>query len=121
MSQEARDAVAARCQLTDDRQRPDLCDEPYKTNTYLISFLTQLADTCGHQLLITALNSDHDPGTWHNPPGQAVDCWHADWASVGDDKIIDVLEAAAAIAHNGSVQLLEVGLSGDAVTANREL
>jgi len=121
MSQEARDALANRLALTDDTQRTDICDEPYKTNTYLIDFLTQLSDTCGHQILVTALNSDHDPGTWHNPPGQAVDCWHADWETVGDDEIVDLLDAAAAIAQQGGLTLLEVGLSGDAVTAADEM
>jgi len=121
MSQEARDALANRLVFTADSQRTDVVNEPYKTNTYLISFLTQLSDTCGHAILVTALNSDHNPGTWHNPPGQAIDCWHADWEAVGDEQIYDVLEAAAKIAQGGSITLLEVGLSGDAVTANAKL
>ena len=95
-----------------DSQRDDLLDSN-KTNTWLIEFLVKLLDTAKHPILVTALNSDHRPGTLHEK-GRAVDCWHADWATVGDEKVADVMRAAAAIGMGGKPSLVEVGLSGDA-------
>lgn len=46
--------------------------------------------------------------------GTGVDCWHADWAAVGDAKVVDVMKAAAAIGASGKPKLVEVGLSGHA-------
>jgi|SRR5215469_7407759 len=115
MSQEARDALASNPNMVfqKESQRDDIRDQN-KTNTWLIEFLTRLVQTAGHPILITALNSDHSPGTWHNPPGRAVDCWIADWQTVGDEKIIDLMNAANAIGASNDPALIEVGLSGDA-------
>jgi hypothetical protein len=64
---------------------------------------------------VTSLNSDHDPGTYHNPSGRAVDLWHADWVDVGEAEIVDVMSAAGKIAATGQPTLVEVGLAGPAV------
>lgn len=120
MSIEARQALVddPRLHLQHDTQRSDLLD-PDKTSSWLVAFLQQLLDKSGHPILVTAVKTDHHPGTYHNPAdgsqGHAVDCWHADWATVGDDKVVDVMVAAGHIAATGSPTLLEVGLSGDAV------
>lgn len=115
MSQETRAALVNSGKLVfqRDSQKTDLLNE-YKTNTWLVQFLIDLTNNCPYPILITALNSDHSPGTWHNPPGRAVDCWHANWAEVGDDEILKVLQAAGKVAANGAPTLIEVGLSGDA-------
>lgn len=100
-----------------DSQRTDLLDSAM-TNTWLIEFLMKLLDEAGHPILVTALYTDHHPGTLHHPtdgtPGRAVDCWNADWATVGDDKCVDVMKAAAKISEGEQPFLVEVGLSGDA-------
>ena len=115
MSTEARRKLAERLEYTNrSSQRADILDTS-KTNTYLIDFLTKVADTCGHPILITALNSDHAPGTYHNTAGRAVDCWIADWQQVGDDKIVDLMSAAGKVAATGKPTLVEVGLSGTAI------
>jgi hypothetical protein len=115
MSIETRQKLAddPRLVLSNNSQYTDILDTS-KTNTWLIEFLVRLLDECPRPILITALNSDHSAGTYHNPPGQAVDCWHADWATVGDDKIVEVMSAAGKIGRSGQPTLLEVGLSGDA-------
>ena len=113
MSTETRSALAYDSRLvTNETQRADLLD-PEKTNTWLIEFLVLLLDRAGHPILITALNSDHDPGTYHEA-GRAVDLWNADWEAVGDEAILDVMEAAAAIGATQAPALVEVGLSGTA-------
>jgi hypothetical protein len=103
----------ARLVLTHHSQRADLLN-PELTNTWLVEFLLRLLDEQEHPLLITSVRSDHDPGTYHNPPGRGVDLWHADWSSVGDDKIVDIMTAAGRIASSYSPGLVEVGLSGSA-------
>lgn len=113
-------SIETRQKLVDDKrlvlekqsQRSDLLD-PAKTNTWLVEFLLKLLDTAKHPILITALNTDHRPGT-HHGAGRGVDLWHADWAAVGDDKIVEVMSAAGKIAATGKPTLVEVGLSGDA-------
>jgi hypothetical protein len=94
-------------------QRSDLLDES-KSNTWLVEFLRRLLDEQEHTILVTALNSDHDPGTYHNDAGRAVDLWIADWQTVGDEEIVDVLVAAGKIAATSSPTLVEVGLAGPA-------
>jgi hypothetical protein len=93
-----------------DTQRADLLD-PERTDTWLVEFLLQLIATAGHPILVTALNSDHDPGTFHEL-GRGVDLWNADWEEAGDGAIVDVLDAAAEIGTQGAPILVEVGLSG---------
>ena len=113
-------SIETRQKLVDDdrlvldhhSQKADLLD-PEKTNTWLVEFLLKLLDAQDHPILITALNTDHDPGT-HHEAGRGVDLWNADWASVGDDKIVDVMHAAGKIAATGQPTLVEVGLSGTA-------
>lgn len=75
--------------------------------------MLRLLDTAKHPILITALNTDHSPGTNHGK-GRGVDCWHADWAAVGDDKVLEVMQAAAKIGFTYAPALVEVGLSGTA-------
>jgi hypothetical protein len=99
--------------LAHHSQRADLLD-PELTNTWLVEFLLRLLDAQDHPLLITAVRTDHTPGTYHNPPGRGVDLWHADWASVGDERIVDVMHAAGIVAASGEPTLVEVGLSGTA-------
>jgi hypothetical protein len=99
--------------LTHHSQRADLLD-PELTNTWLVEFLLKLLDAQEHPILITAVRTDHAPGTFHNPPGRGVDLWHADWSSVGDEKIVDVMQAAGHIAASYAPTLVEVGLSGTA-------
>jgi hypothetical protein len=94
-------------------QRSDLLDQT-KTDTWLVEFLRRLIDEQPHPILVTALNSDHRPGTYHEAC-RAVDLWHADWQDVGDDEIVDVMSAAGKIAASSSPTLVEVGLSGPAV------
>ena len=98
--------------LSKESQKTDLLDSS-KTSTWLVEFLMRLIEG-PRPILVTALNSDHAPGTLHNPPGRAVDCWHADWATVGDDKIVQVMPTAAAIGATYEPALVEVGLSGTA-------
>jgi hypothetical protein len=99
MSIETREKLVAdpRLVFTHHSQRTDLLD-PELTNTWLVEFLLRLIETQAHPILITAIRTDHDPGTWHNPPGQGVDLWNADWSSVGDEAIVDVMHAAGIIA-----------------------
>jgi hypothetical protein len=115
MSQETRQKLVdhPRLVLTHHSQKSDLLD-PTKTDTWLVQFLLSLVQSCATPLLVTALNTDHDPGTWHNPPGRGVDCWNADWASVGDENVRFILESASYISCSGAPKLIEVGLSGTA-------
>lgn len=94
-------------------QRDDLLDTK-KTNTWLIQFLVDLTNTSPRPILLTAINTDHGAGTWHNPHGRAIDFWHADWAVVGDDKILEVMQAVAKVGTTKKPPLIEVGLSGTA-------
>jgi hypothetical protein len=114
LSIETRQALVddPRLVLSNDKQRADLLD-PNLTDTWLVEFLIELLDTQAHPILITALNTDHDPGTYHEL-GRGVDLWHADWETVGDAAIVDVLDAAAIIGTEGSPALVEAGLSGTA-------
>lgn len=114
MSAETRQKLVddSRLVLGQHTQKADLLD-PAKTTTWLVEFLLRLLDTAGHPILITALNTDHKPGTYHSG-GRGVDLWNADWASVGDDKIVDVMSAGGKIAATGKPTLVEVGLSGTA-------
>jgi hypothetical protein len=114
MSQETRQ------QLVDDprivltaEQRDDLLDQ-FKTDTWLVEFLRRLIDEQPHPILVTALNSDHDPGTFHEE-GRGVDLWHADWQECGDEEIVEVMSAAGKIAASSSPTLVEVGLAGPAI------
>lgn len=94
-------------------QKEDLLN-PNLTNTWLIAFLIDLVSTCKRPILITAIRTDHASGTLHNPYGRAIDCWNADWATNGDDKVIDVMQAAAIVGAKYKPALVEVGLSGTA-------
>jgi hypothetical protein len=113
-------SIETRQKLVDDprlvlqhhTQDDDLLD-PDKTNTWLIEFLLKLLDAQEHPILITALKTDHDPGTFHER-GRGVDLWHADWAAAGDNMIVDVMHAAGKIAATNAPTLVEVGLSGTA-------
>lgn len=98
--------------LTHQSQRADLLD-PDLTDTWLVQFLLTLIETAGHPIMVTAINSDHAPGTYHGD-ARGVDLWHADWAAVGDEKVVDVMLAARDIDCAGEPALVEVGLSGDA-------
>ena len=113
MSIETREALVNDSRLViDATQRADLLD-PAKTNTWLVEFLRELLDAQPRPILITALNSDHDPGTYHEA-GRAVDLWNADWETWGDEGIVDVMEAAAEIGATRQPALIEAGLSGTA-------
>lgn len=114
MSLEARKALVANPRLhLNDSQKADLLD-PKKTDTWLIAALTDLLHRCQHPILITALNSDHPTydggpdGHGHNA-GKACDCWIADWQSVGDNRVIDLMKALAecpyvyTVCYGGSV------------------
>ena len=100
--------------LSNHTQRDDLLD-PNKTDTWLVQFLLSLVQSCARPLLVTALNTYHKPGTYHNPAGRAVDCWNADWASNGDDKVAEIMATASYISCSQKPQLIEVGVSGLAV------
>ena len=112
MSAETRDLLAnhPRLVLANHSQKEQLLN-PEITDTWLIQFLLSLVQSCATPVLITALNTDHSPGTWHNPPGRGVDCWNADWASAGDDDVRFILQQAAYISCTGQPKLIEVGLS----------
>jgi|SRR5215472_5656611 len=120
MSEETRQKLVDHPRLVLQRhsQKTDILD-PTKTNTWLIQFLLSLVQSCSTPFMITALYTDHDPGTWHHPsngsPGRAVDGWNADWASAGDDAVRFVMQAAAYISVSNNPKLIEVGVSGDAV------
>ena len=104
----------SRLVLANHSQRDDLLD-PNKTDTWLVQFLLSIVQSCATPLLVTALNSDHGAGTYHNPAGRAVDCWAANWASAGDDQVRYIMEYASYISCSGKPKLVEVGLSGLAV------
>ena len=114
MSTETRQKLVddPRLVLSSESQRDDLLD-PATTDTWLVEFLCRLIETCPRPILVTALVTDHDPGTYHEP-GRAVDCWNADWEEEGDAAVVDVMTAAARIGATGSPTLVEVGLSGNA-------
>lgn len=113
MSIETRQQLIAhpRLVLANHSQKDQLLD-PNLTNTWLIQFMLSLVKSCATPLLVTALNTDHSPGTYHNKAGRAVDCWNADWASAGDDKVRFIMETASYISCSKKPQLIEVGLSG---------
>lgn len=113
MSMETRAQLVAHPRLVLSRhsQRDDLLDTT-KTNTWLVQFLLSLVQSCSTPVLVTALNSDHRPGTYHNPLGRAVDCWNADWSSAGDEQVRFVMEAASFVSQSNKPKLIEVGLSG---------
>lgn len=115
MSAETRQKLVdhPRLVLANHGQKADLLD-PNKTNTWLVQFLLSIVQSCATPLLVTALNSDHKPGT-HHSNGRAVDCWNADWSSAGDDKVRFIMETASYISCSSKPQLIEVGLSGLAV------
>lgn len=115
MSADTRTAVANHKNIVyrTDAQRSQILDTNC-INTWLVAFLKDLADTSPRPILITALNTDHKAGSWHNPPGLAVDCWNADWSTAGDDKVVDVMKAAATVGAKKKPALIEVGLSGTA-------
>lgn len=119
MSQETRQKLVdhPRLVLANHTQKDDLLD-PDKTNTWLVQLLLSIVQGCATPLLVTALKSDHSSGTWHNNGkgiGRAVDCWNADWASAGDEKVRYIMEQASYISQSCKPQLIEVGLSGLAV------
>lgn len=115
MSTETRIAVANNPKLVYKAQsQKDQLLNIDLTNTWLIEFLRQMCIECPRPILLTAINTDHAKGTWHNPHGRAIDCWNADWATVGDDKVIDVMQAAARVGKTMKPALIEVGLSGTA-------
>jgi hypothetical protein len=101
----------SRLVLARHSQREDLLDTN-KTNTWLVQFLITLLDTCKHPILITALNTDHGRAGSNHARGRAVDCWHANWAAVGDEQVLAVMQAAAKIGATKKPALIEVGLSG---------
>jgi hypothetical protein len=72
-------------------------DDPDKTDTFVIAALLDLQQRQKHRILITAVRSDHSDdsclGADAHAFGKSVDCYHADWATVGDDKIVDVITA----------------------------
>lgn len=114
MSQQTREALANNPKLVvNAEQKAQICNVNI-INTWLVEFLRQLVIYCPRPILITALNTDHSRGTWHNPYGRGVDCWNADWATNGDDKVIDVMRAAAKVGFAYKPALIEVGLSGTA-------
>jgi hypothetical protein len=100
-----RQQVVSKLVLKRDSQRTDLLDVTM-TNTWLIQALLELI-AGPRPILMTAVRSDHSPGSLHNPPGMAADLWHADWASVGDDKITDVMKTIS-----GITCIRSVGLAG---------
>ena len=116
MSTETRQKLVdhPRLVLANHTQKDDILN-PNKTNTWLVQFMLSLVQSCSTPLLVTALNTDHGAGTYHNPSGRAVDCWNADWASAGDEKVRFIMETASYISCSLKPQLVEVGLSGLAV------
>lgn len=100
--------------LANHSQKDQLLD-PAITNTWLVQFMLSLVQSCSTPLLVTAINTDHGKGTWHNPAGRAIDCWNSDWASAGDDKVRFIMESASYISCSKKPQLIEVGVSGLAV------
>lgn len=114
MSTETRKYVANNPKLVlTDGQKAQILD-PNLINTWLVEFLRKMCIICPRPILITAMNTDHGKGTLHNPYGRAIDCWNADWATNGDDKVIDVMKAAAQVGAMKQPALVEVGLSGTA-------
>jgi hypothetical protein len=113
MSTETRQKLVdhPRLVLANHSQRAQLLD-PQLTNTWLIQLMLSIVQSTGTPLLVTAINTDHSPGTYHNPSGRAFDGWNANWASAGDDKVRDILEVASWISQSFKPQLVEVGLSG---------
>jgi hypothetical protein len=116
MSTETRQKLVdhPRLVLSNHSQREQLLNTNV-TNTWLIQLLLSIVQSTGTPLLVTCLNTDHSPGTYHNPSGRAVDCWNANWSSAGDDRVRDILEVASWISQSRKPQLVEVGLSGAAV------
>ena len=116
MSQETRQKLVdhPRLVLANHSQKAQLLDANI-TNTWLIQFMLSLVQSCATPLLVTAINTDHGPGTWHNNAGRAIDCWNANWSSAGDDDVRFILETAGYISCTKKPQLIEVGLSGTAV------
>lgn len=100
--------------LTNHSQKEQLLKSDI-TNTWLIQFMLSLVQSCATPLLVTAINTDHKPGTYHNSAGRAIDCWNADWSYAGDDKVRYIMETASYISCSGKPKLVEVGLSGLAV------
>lgn len=123
MSTSTREALVARLHFNDSQARADLLDE-HVTDTLLIQMLDDVADRCKHPILITAVRRDHGLdsylGRWgHVPIGAltaSVDCYIADWATVGDAKIVDLALAALA-----SPYVWSIGFGGDAYTYCRGL
>lgn len=105
MSIETREWVANNVDFNPGVLASDLTNTA-KTSTYLIGMLQELIPAAGHKLLLTSINTDHSPGTNHER-GKATDLWHADWATVGDEKITDVMKA---LTQNEFVTV--VGLGG---------
>lgn len=101
-----REAVVKKLTLQRDSQRTDLLDVN-RTNTWLIQALMELLNG-PRPILITAVRADHSPGSLHGE-GLACDLWHADWASVGDQKITDVMKTIS-----GITCVRSVGLAGGA-------
>lgn len=114
MSAETRQKLISdpRLVLSKESQKSDILNTA-KTNTWLIEFMLQLLKG-PRPILVTCLNSDHKPGTYHNPAGRGLDFWHADWAAVGDDKVLEVMQQVAKVGFTYAPALLEVGLSGHA-------
>jgi hypothetical protein len=112
MSSVTRHNVCLELSFNDPLAHADL-DDPNKTDTYVIAALQDLQQRQKHRILITAVRSDHDDdsclGADAHAFGKSVDLWHADWATVGDDKIVDVITA---LLNNPYVW--SVGLGGSA-------
>jgi len=116
MSQETRQKLVdhPRLVLANHSQKDQLLDANC-TNTWLIQFMLSLVQSCETPLLVTAINTDHSPGTWHNDAGRAIDCWAANWASAGDEQVRFIMQTASYISCSGKPKLIEVGCSGLAV------
>ena len=110
-----RKAIVAKCDFLYGYSRDDLLN-PNMTRDVLLNILKYLGDASGHRILVTCARSGHSidgvaGGHGHNPGGDALDLWHADWAKVGDDKILDVIQVLAKWSRKGQL-IQQVGLAG---------
>lgn len=110
MSLQTRQGVANLLTFNDEQARLDLLD-PEVTNTWLIALLADVIERSLHPLLVTAVCRDHsNDGSGHSHhEGWAVDLWHANWMTIGDERILDVLIACA-----DSPYVWTIGLGGKA-------
>lgn len=108
MSDAVRENLAVKLQFADAAGRNDILD-PAMTDTWLVALLQDLSNRCVDPILVTSVRSDHADdsalGEHGHARGWAADLWIADWKSVGDARITDLLIAIAACPYVWTVGL----------------